>query len=121
MKRVLKLIYSSNAWYDDLPDGKREAFFVLVVMGTLAIAQILMYCYDIWYGVPIWTVTFLLWRLPYMFRPKKTYTFDIETSGLFDNKFLVDFEERGKMHSSIQDVKDFMAMQEKINKTKDEQ
>jgi hypothetical protein len=123
MKRVLKLIYSSNEWYDDLPDGKRELFFVFVILGTLAITQTLVFCYDIWYALPIWYVTFFLWRLPYMFRPKKTYTFDIETGGHFDNMFLVDFEERGKK----QEFYDTKAMQEFIgrkmdeNKTKDEQ
>jgi hypothetical protein len=86
MKKILKLIYSSNEWYDDLADGKRELFFVLVIMGTLAVAQILMYCYDIWYGVPIWAGVFLLWRMPYMLRPKKKIYYDIETGGLFNNK-----------------------------------
>lgn len=122
MKRVLNLIYSGNRWYDNLEDTKRFLVFLWIVGLPLVIVQILLYVFNIWYGFPIWAITFLALRLPYLLRPKKIYTFDIETGGLFDNKMLlVDFEERGTTHSSIQDVKDFMAMQEKINKTKDEQ
>ncbi len=122
MKRVLNLIYSGNRWYDNLEDTKRFLVFLWIVGLPLVIVQILLYVFNIWYGFPIWAITFLALRLPYLLRPKKTITFDIETSGLFDNKmFLVDFEERGRMHSSIQDVKDYMAMQEKINKIKKEQ
>lgn len=117
MKRVLNLIYSGNRWYDNLEDNNRFLFFFGGIGGTLLITQILMYVYDIWYAFPIWAIILLAFRLPYLLRPKKTYTFDIETGGLFDNKFLVGYKEK-EMHDSSQDVKNYLLMQEKINKIK---
>ncbi len=121
MKKIRNLIYSANSWYDNLDELKRFLVFLLIVGLPLFITQILLYLYNIWYGFPILTITFLALRLPYLLRPKKTYTFDIETGGLFDNKFLTDFEERGKKQEFYDTKAMLKFIEEKIepHKTKD--
>lgn len=82
MKKIRKAIYSLNEWYDDLEEPKRFLYFLLIIGGSNVLTQILVYCYDMWYVFPIWVIVMVILRVFYVFRPKKRYSFDIETNGL---------------------------------------
>jgi hypothetical protein len=68
-----KLIIQSNEWYDNLIPTKRLLFFVVVIMGTLMIAEYLMYIYDFIWAIPIWFLMFFIWRCGYNFIMWRTW------------------------------------------------
>lgn len=92
-KKILKLIYSSNEWYDNLEDTKRFFFLVMIPIG---VSQILLVIYGIWQVFPIIALLFLAWRLIYFKRPKIKYVFDIETDGLISYQLKENIKELGK-------------------------
>lgn len=122
MKKILRLIYSSNEWYDDLPIGKRELFFVLTILAPTILVNFLLYVYALWLPMLIWFVVFYSWRLPYVFRVQKTYVFDIETQGLhntsFDYAFMIEQQkkrttEKPEIIDTLKLAKDFQKKNEK--------
>lgn len=61
------LIKESNQWYDSLPEQKRDAFFLVVILGTLLIAQYFSVDKGVWWAFPLWAILWTLWRVPYIF------------------------------------------------------
>ena len=97
MKKIRKAIYSLNEWYDDLEEPKRFLYFLLIIGGSNVLTQILVYCYDMWYAFPIWVIVMFILRGFYVFKPKKTYLFDVETDGLgYDHLMAIKFIEKQK-------------------------
>ena len=64
-------ITQSNEWYDNLPELKRDLFFLVFIFGSLLIAQFLMYVEDFIWALPIWMVVWSSWRLPYVLKKYK--------------------------------------------------
>jgi hypothetical protein len=63
---MINPIIKSNEWYDNLPKLKRELFFLVFIFGSLIIAQFLTYVKDNLWVLPIWMITWTLWRVPYI-------------------------------------------------------
>ena len=62
-----KLIVKTNEWYENLSEMKRLSIFLIVIMGSLMVAQYFMYArYFIW-AFPIWAGTICFWRCGYVF------------------------------------------------------
>lgn len=62
-----KLIIQSNEWYDNLPEPKRSLFFLIVIFGSLVVAEYFSIIKGFIWAFPIWAVIFSLWRLTYIF------------------------------------------------------
>jgi len=62
-----KFIIRTNKWYDNLPELKRFLFFLIVIMGSLFVAQYLMYVEDFIWAFPIWALLVCFWRIGYVF------------------------------------------------------
>lgn len=60
-------IVKSNEWYDNLPEIKRDLFFLIVIMGSLLIAQYFMIVEDFIWAFPIWAFFISFWRISYVF------------------------------------------------------
>lgn len=80
-----------NKWYDSLPKRKREIFFVVMVLGTLFLAELALWVYSCFWALPLWVFVMVSFRLNYLKYKSKThmYVFDIETGGLHDNPLYV--------------------------------
>ncbi len=61
------VIIKTNEWYDNLPEGKRFLFFLVVIMGTSIVTQYLMICQKFFWAFPIWVIVFCFWRIVYVF------------------------------------------------------
>jgi hypothetical protein len=68
---MINPITQSNKWYDNLPDLKRDLFFLVFIFGSLIVAQFLMYVKDCIWSVPVWVIIWTLWRLPYILTKHK--------------------------------------------------
>lgn len=66
-----KLIIKTNRWYDNLPEPKRILFFLIFIMGTLIIAEYIMYFTVCYFAIAIWAFVIGLWRLTYFFINEK--------------------------------------------------
>lgn len=62
-----KLIVKTNEWYENLSDMKRLSFFLIVIMGSLIVAQYFMYARNFIWAFPIWAGTICFWRCGYVF------------------------------------------------------
>lgn len=59
-------ITQSNEWYDNLPELKRDLFFLVFIFGSLLVAEYLMHVEGFIWAMPIWMVVWSLWRIPYI-------------------------------------------------------
>jgi len=69
IKTIIKAIVKSNSWYDNLPELKRDLFFLVVIFGSLIVAQLLGHIYKM--GIPwpfiIWASVVAAWRCTSVF------------------------------------------------------
>ena len=64
-------IIKSNEWFDNLPEPKRSFIFLLGCGITLLGVMIGLIIYNFMWGLPIWVVLFLGWRIPYFIIKEK--------------------------------------------------
>ena len=62
-------ILKSNRWYDNLPEPKRTLFFLIVILGSLALFQFVFYLlkHETIYGFLLWVMIFAGWRVSCIF------------------------------------------------------